>query len=324
MSIRDLIRRFDRVQRSHPTMGFPIAVGKRFGEDRAGHLAATIAYFGFFSLFPLLMVLVTVAGFALRDDPDLQHRVVDSALAQFPVLGTQIRDNVGAIDGSGLALAIGIVVAVWAGLGGIRAAASAMDAVWDVPQVDRPPVHREVLRGLLMIVTLGAFVLAAALVGSLVGGSAGGIAGLWGIGPSLVLDVALFAVSYRVLTIAELSWRDVLPGAVLAGAGWTALLLLGGRIVSSRLQSASDVYGFFAVVIGLLAWLHLGAQLTLLGAEVNAVRARGLWPRSLDPTRLTWADAEALTRTAQERRLREDQVVTVSFRPRSDERDGAL
>jgi YihY family inner membrane protein len=324
MALRDLIRRLDRFQRAHPSVGFPIAVGKRFGEDGAGRLAATIAYFGFFSLFPLLMALVTVAGLVLHDDPELQSRVVDSALAQFPVVGTQIRDSVGSIDGSGLALVVGIAVAVWAGSGGIRAAASAMDAVWNVPQVDRPPIHREILRSLVMMVTLGAFVLAAALIGTVIGGSVGGTARLWAIGPSAALDIALFAVTYRVLTTADVSWADVLPGAVVAGVGWTALLVLGGRIVSSRLQSASDVNGFFAVVIGLLAWLHLGAQLTLFGAEVNAVRARRLWPRSLDPADLTTADTDALIRSVQERRQRDDQVVTVSFEPGTGDRDEAI
>jgi YihY family inner membrane protein len=324
MELRTVIRRLDRFQRAHGTLAFPIAVGKRFGEDGAGRLAATIAYFGFFSLFPLLMVLVTVAGLVLKGNPGLQSRLVESAVAQFPVVGTQIRNNLGSIEGSGLALVVGLAFAVWAGLGGIRAAASAMDTIWNVPRLRRPPMHREILRSLVMMTTLGAFVLAAALVGSVIGGSVGGAAGPWGIGPTAALNMALFAITYRVLTIADVSWRDVLPGAVLAGAGWTALLLLGGRIVSSRLQNASDVYGLFAVVIGLLTWLHLGAQLTLLGAEVNAVRARRLWPRSVDPDDLTAADAEALSRSVQERRQRTDQVVTVTFETDAEERHEAI
>jgi YihY family inner membrane protein len=307
------VTRIDRWQRRHRAVAFPAAVIKRFGEDGAGRLAATIAYFSFFSLFPLLLVLVTVASLLLAGNPDLQDRLLDSAIAQFPVVGVQIRSSIGSVQGSDLALAIGLLTALWAGLGGVRSARFAMDSVWDVPYHRRPGTPKGLLWSLITLLTLGAFLLASAVVGGLVGGSGAAGGGVWSIVGTEALNVALFLVIYRVLTAAHPTWGDVWPGALLAGTGWTALLLLGGWIVGNRLDSASDVYGSFAVVIGLLAWLHLGTQLTLLGAEVNVVRSRRAWPRSFDPNDLTRVDRDVLDRLVLEQRRREEQIVTIRY-----------
>ena len=314
MDVSGLVARVDGYQRRRPGLAFPYAVLKHFGEDGAGRLAATIAYYGFFSLFPLLLVLVTVAGLALRNDPDLQQRLLDSALAQLPIVGDDIRRNVGQVPGSGVALGVGLATALWAGLGGLRAAQFAMDQVWDVPFVHRPSTPRVIVRSLVMLATLGVFLLGAAVLGSLAG-SADAMSPRWvaGLVASALLNVALFLVMYRVLTTAEVSWGAVLPGAALAGVGWTILLALGGWIVGSRLEGASNTYGFFAVVIGLLAWMHLAAQLALLGAEVNVVKANHLWPRSLGKRKMTEADARTLRRLAGQERRREEEIVDVRF-----------
>ena len=312
MDINAPIRKLDGFQRSHPWVGFPYAVVKRFGDSGAGSLAAGLAYYGFFSLFPLLMVFTSVAGIVLRDRPDLQDQLLDSALAQFPVIGTQIRNNVGQIDGSGLTLAIGIVLALWAGLGAVRAAQVAMDTVWDVPRKRRRGTPASIAMALVMLAVLGVFVLGGAVLAGLATGASGTAGTVLALAGSAVLNVVLFAVAYRVLTVTDLTWRQVLPGACLAGLGWTVLLSLGGWIVADRVSSSSDVYGTFALVIGLLAWIYLGAQLTLYGAEVNAVQQHGLWPRSLQGE-LTEADRRALRRSARQEERKEEEIVDVTF-----------
>ena len=232
MDINAPIRKLDGFQRTHPWVGFPLAVVKRFGDSGAGSLAAALAYYGFFSLFPLLMVFTSLAGIILRDRPDLQDQLLDSALAQFPVIGTQIRSNVGQIDGSGLTLAIGIVLALWAGLGAVRAAQVAMDTVWDVPRKHRRGTPASIAMALVMLAVLGVFVLGGAVLAGLATTASGTAGSLVALAGSAVLNVVLFAVAYRVLTAADLTWRQVLPGACLAGLGWTVLLSLGGWIVA--------------------------------------------------------------------------------------------
>ncbi len=158
-----MLRRADDVQRAHPAMAFPFAVIKKFGDDRASQLAALIAYYGFFSLFPLLLVFATVAAFVLEGNPDLQQRLIDSILEQFPVVGTEIgkviNESVAQLSGSPLALTVGIVGALWTGTAVVAAAQRAMDDIWDVPRAERPGVLGRVVRAFLLL-----FVFAASIV----------------------------------------------------------------------------------------------------------------------------------------------------------------
>lgn len=313
MDVGAPVRWVDRYQRTHAWLAFPLAVGKRFGESGAGSLAAAIAYYGFFSLFPLLMVLASIASLVLKGRTDLQEQLVRSALSQFPVIGTQIREEVGSIEGSGVAVAVGLALALWAGLGGVRAAQAAMNTVWDVPRKRRPGMPASMGRASLMLVIVGVFVIGAAALAGAAAGASGPLGLTLNLLGSGALNVAMFAVAYRVLTSASLAWRDVLPGAAMAGVAWTALLAAGGWIVGERVASSSDVYGTFALVIGLLGWIYLGAQITLVGAELNVVLSERLWPRSLQGSRLTDADERALRRSARQEERREEETVTVAF-----------
>ena len=313
-AVQGAVRRADDVQRRKPFLAFPLAVLKKFGEDRAGQLAALIAYYGFFSLFPLLLVLVTLSGILLRGS-DMQDRLVDAALSQFPVIGDQLRANVRSLPDKGVALAVGIGGALWAGLAGIKAAQNAMDHVWDVPMKRQPSFPIAMLRAVLMLLTLGVFVLLASFLGGVAAGTedAPVAVRLAGIAGTLLLNVSIFLVAYRVLTVEDVGWRDVVVGALFAGVAWTVLQALGGYVIGHRLEAARETYRFFAVVIGLLTWIYLGAQVTLLGAEMNVVRARRLWPRALDPDRLMEADERALRDHARVEERREEEIVDVQF-----------
>ena len=219
--IQRIVRAIDRFQQRHPAIAFPFAVNKKFGDDQAGYLAALIAYYGFFSLFPLLLVFVSVLGLLLRGNPSLQQSILDSALRSFPVIGTDISKNIHSISGSGAALAVGVVGTLWAGLGVTQAAQNAMNVVWDVPRKDRPNFLFSRLRGLLLLAVLGTVVVASTFAGGFA--ASGGtnsvldvVLRVAGVLISLLLNLVLFAVSCRVLTKRDLSWRDVLPGAIVA------------------------------------------------------------------------------------------------------------
>lgn len=313
MDVGTPLRWVDRYQRAHRWLALPFGVAKRFGESGAGLLAASMAYYGFFSLFPLLMVLASIAGLVLKGRADLQEQLVRSALSQFPVIGTEIRTEVGSIEGSGVAVAVGLGLALWAGLGAVRATQVAMDTVWDVPRKRRPGLPMSIGRASLMLIILGVFVVGAAVLSGMAAGATEGWEITLSLLGSVALNVAMFAVAYRLLTSASVDWRDVLPGAALAGVAWTALLAAGGWIIEERIASSSDVYGTFALVIGLLFWIYLGAQITLIGAELNVVLAERLWPRSLQGSDVTDADERALRRSAGQELRRDEETVTVAF-----------
>ncbi len=312
-SVKRFVQGLDRFQQRHRWLGFAYATAKKFGEDQAGNLAALVAYYGFFSLFPLLLVFVSILGRVLAGHPLLQHRAVNSALANFPVIGSDLKRNVHALSaGSTLALVLGILVALWAGLQVVKAMENALDTVWNVPYRHRPGFVVSNARALVMLTILGAIVLVS---GSLSGVGVGNGASWWIAGGvvSLTLNCVLFMLTFRVLTAAKVSWRDVLPGRLLGGVLWTILQALGGYYVGHVVKGATGTYGTFAVVIGLLAWIYLGAQIVLYSAELNVVKVNQLWPRSILREPPTTADQRVLMRLARVEERRAGQKVRTSL-----------
>jgi YihY family inner membrane protein len=310
--IERTVRWADDRQARHPWLSFPFAVVKKFGDDDAGSLAALISYYGFFSLFPLLLALTTVLGFVLNGNPELQRSVRDSALAQFPVIGESL-DRVHGLTGNWFALVVGLLGAVWAGLGVVNAAQNAMNAVWDVPRVERPNFLKRTLRGLLMLVVAGVSLFLSGFLAGLGQGDGVSVMQIVAILGSVVVNFLLFAATFRILTAAEVSWGDVVPGAVAAAVAWTVLLLIGQWFVQSRIRGAEGTYGTFAVVLGLLSWLYLAAQVTLFASEINVVRVKRLWPRSLTNPPVREADERSYSRQAKEQERIPPQEIDVEY-----------
>jgi membrane protein len=312
-----IARRADRAHRRRPWLAFPHAVLKKFGDDQAGNLAALISYYGFFSLFPLMLVLVTVLGMVLQANSELQVRIQSSALANFPVIGEDIDRNVRALGGSGVTVAIGVALALWAGIGVLKVMQTAMNTVWNVPFRHRPNFVKTLLRAAIMLVVLGLITIAAAAAGSVGSGNDNALLSLLWVAISLLLNFLLFVLAFRILTSVDLSWGDVWLGAAIAAIAWTALQALGGYIVRHQLEGSTQTYGTFATVIGLLAWIYIGAQVTLLAAEVNVVKKRRLWPRAIVQPPLTDADARALASYVRQEERRPEQHVHVRIDDRA-------
>ena len=332
MSIAD---RLDRFQRKHEWAGFPLAVAYKFVDDQGNYLTAMITYYGFVSLFPLLLLLVSVLGFVLHNNPGLQETVLDSALARLPVIGQQLADNVQSLRGSVLAVVVGVVGGLYGSLGVVQAAQNAFNKVWAVPRHARPDPLRARLRSLLMLVIVGLGVVASTVLSAVtavadnIGGAevGTGLRVLTAVA-ALALNVALFVLAFRLLTGERTGNRQVLPGAVLAAVSWQLLQSAGTYYLGNSLRGTSATYGLFGVVLGLLVWLYLSAFTVVLGAELNAVRVRRLWPRSLltpftDDVDLTAGDRKAYESYAQTEAYKGFETVDVDFdtskRPREDD-----
>ncbi|HCS57331.1 MAG TPA: ribonuclease BN, partial [Gordonia polyisoprenivorans] len=209
----------DRFQRRHPLSGYPLAVAYKFFDDQGGYLAALLAYYGFISLFPLLLLLTTVLEFVLRDNPELRERIVDSAMSQIPVIGSELGQP-GQLSGGTVAVTIGVVGALYGGLGVAVAIQNAMNVVWAVPRNDRPDPIRVRLRGMLLLSTVGTAIIGLTVVNGAIAAVDLGTTGKWlSIAGSLVLTAVLFVVAFRIGTVRELGVRDVLPGAIAAAIG---------------------------------------------------------------------------------------------------------
>lgn len=323
MNLREVAQRLDDFQQRHIVTAFPFAVVKKFGDDQGGNLAALVTYYGFLSLFPLLLVLFTVLGFVLHGHDGLQHDVRTSALKDFPIIGDQMSRNITSVRGSGLALVVGLLGTLWGGMGIANAAQDAFNRVWEVPMNERPGFIRRVARSVAMLCTLGLGVIATTVLSGVSGGSAsvGAPVRIAALTLSVLVNVGLFVVAFRVLTAPEIAWRDLLPGALFAAVVWAVLQALGGVYVSHTLKGMTQTYGLFAIVLGLLTWIFLQARVVMYAAEINVVRAKRMWPRSLAAPPLTDADQRALRQYAQteERRPEEDVLVELHepTRPRA-------
>ncbi len=316
----------DDYQQHHHWLALPIAVIYKFFDDQGAYLASLITFYGFLSLFPLLLLAVTILGFVLHGDVTLQHEVVGSALGQFPIIGKQLRTNLHGYHGSGVGLAVGLLGAGYGGLGVAQAGQNAMNVVWAVPRNNRPNPLKSRLRSALSLATLGVGALLTTTLSGLATGAHpfgamphwGALTRLVGVAVSLVLNLALFLAAFRLLTDRAVSIRDILPGATLAAVGWQILQAVGTYYLAHKLEGASEVYGLFGIVLGLIAWIHLESLLVVLAAELNAVLRQRLWPRALltpftDNVELTSADKHAYTSYAQAQRNKGFETIDVGF-----------
>ncbi len=305
-----LMERVDRRQQHNRVLSVAIATWKKFSDDSAGNLAALIAYYAFASIFPLMLVAVTILDIVGKHNASLR-----SALKNYPVIGPQLQSSVShGLTKTGLALVIGIVLTVYGARGVATAMQNAMNTVWAVPKFRRPKMPWSLLRSLGLIAVIGPGVIATISLSSIAGGAGhlgGALARVLAILVSLVLNVGLFWLGFRLATSHEVSLRDLRLSAILAAVAWQLLQLLGGYFLGHQAQTNS-AYGTFGVVLGLLAWFYLQAEITLYVVELNVVRARQLWPRSLNPPPLTDADMRAYQLYADGARHREDVEVAVS------------
>jgi membrane protein len=313
----------DGFQRRHRVVGFPIAVVYKFFDDQGVYLAALITYYGFLSLFPLLLLLASVLGFVLRDDPDLQQQILDSTISQFPVIGDQLREP-GGLEGSGVAVAVGAVVAIYGALGVAQAVQNAMNISWAVPRNDRPNPVKARLRSVLIVLTGGVAVIATTTV-SVLAGTLGATDGMLSSEAAIPASIAavvanslVFAAVFRIATATRLRIRDVLPGAVLVAVLWQLMQLFGTAYTTGVVKDSTPTYGVFALVLGLLGWTFLVALGVVFSVELNVVRSKRLYPRALltpftDDVDLTPADLRAYADAARAQRLKGFEDVAVTF-----------
>jgi membrane protein len=308
------VRAFDRFQQRHTPLAIPMAVIKKFGDDQAGSLAALVAYYAFFSLFPLLLVLVTILAYVLQGNPGIQHSISSSVLSQFPIIGTDISQNIHSLHGHVSSLVIGMLTSLLAGLGVTQASQNAFSRVWAVPFKDRPDFLHARLRGLGLLVALGLmFILATLASGLVTGGLGGPAAKVLGILISLILNFALFLAAFRFLTPGTIPLRSLWVGVIVAGVFWELLQVVGGIYIGHVFKHSKDTYGLFGIVIALLVWLHLGAQMTLYAAEINVVVKRRLWPRSLLGPPSVAADEATLRALAKVEERHDEERIDVDF-----------
>ncbi len=313
--LKRVLTGLDAAQRRHSVPAVVFGVLKKYGDDSGGNLASLLAFSGFVTLFPLLLLLVTVLGLVLSSDPHLRGDILRSTFAQFPLMGEELRSNVHALHrNSFIGLIVSVVLLFYGSFGLAGNGIYAMEQIWNLPGTERVNFLKRTGRSAEFILLLGAGL----IVSTFLSGVATNTASrpFWVDAGAIVVSLAVscgqFLLGYRVLTPSAVRMRSLLTGAVIAGVGWTVLQALGTYLVGHQLKN-SAVYGVFAFVLGLLFWISLVTRLVVYTCELNVVLSRRLWPRSLVQPPLTQADREVLAAQATQNRRRPEQRVQVSF-----------
>jgi uncharacterized BrkB/YihY/UPF0761 family membrane protein len=321
------LRRLDRRQQRHRVPAFVVGVVRKYGDDNGGILASSLAHSAFVSVFPLLLILVTILGIVASGNPAVYQDVHQAVDKQFPVIGSQLmgRNGIPALRRSSvIGLIAGLLGLLWGASGLAQSGLFAMAQVWNLPGPARPGYVPRLGRCLLFIGVLGTGVIVTTGLSAL--GTFGRHLLVFVVLAEILAAVAnagLYFIGFRVLTPRGVPSRNLIAGAVVGGVAWTVLQTLGVLVVHHFLHSGS-VYGvFFGTVLGLVAWLYLAVQVTVYAAEINVVLARHLWPRSIIQPPLTEADRSSMALQALQNQRREEQDVTVSFndRPRGERAD---
>ena len=241
----------------------------------SGRNASLLSFFFFLTIFPLLLAATTALGLLLRDNTELQQEIIDGALDDLPVLGSQLEADPASLDGNIFVLLFGLLLALWSATKAFVALQGALDDIWEIDVDDRAGMHVQRVRALLGILILGGAQLATMAITVTVNHANLPVAGGWALViAGACINIGALLLIYRYLTDATPTWRQLLPGAVVGGIVLTAIQHFGTLIVASITENASDTYGQFALVLGLVTWLGLLAISALMAAEFNAARVR--------------------------------------------------
>jgi len=321
--VPDRVAGVDRLQRRHRVLGVPIAVVYKFFDDQGGYLAVVLTHYALVAILPLLLIASSVLGFVLQGHPELQQKILSSALAQFPIVGDQL-GRPGGLRGSTSAVVVGALAATYGAIGLGQAAQNAVNTVWAIPRNSRlnPVVSR--LRSLAWLVLAGLALVVIAVLTSLAshievfGTQLGGGVRLLVLAATVVVNTVILALMMRWATPQKEHFRAVVPGAALIAVLWQLLQALGGIYVSRVIANAGQMNGVFAIVLGLVALLYVASVMAMLGLETNVVIAKHLYPRALltpftDAVQLTEADRRVYREYAKAQRHKGFERVHVDF-----------
>ncbi len=287
-------RSIDRFQQQRHALAFTYAVIKKYGDDDAGHLAALLTYYGFLSLFPLLLVATSVVDFIAQRNVHLRERLLADATSYFPVVGRQLQENIGS-SRTGLALVVGLLFAVYGARGIADAVRGALDTAWGTPRRGRNGFPMGLIKSFGLLFGAG--------TGLLITTALAGYATA-ALGHSWVLRLVPLAINAGLLYLIIMyvfivgpsrrrPQRDLRLGAMATVVGLLILQTAGGYLITHELRNMSGAYGQFALVLTLMFWLYLLAQVFMYSVEINVVHTRQLWPRSLTGKLPTPADEKA-------------------------------
>jgi membrane protein len=318
--VQRLIGAIDHWQRKHRFSAFPYGVVKKYGDDESGYQAALITYYSFVSLFPLLIIALSVIDLISRNNTELRNRLTQSIGNYLPTVSDQLQHTVHSKTGTGLALLISLLFLLYGAKGSADAVRHALDHAWEVPRSSRSGFPKGMLKSLGLIVGGGVGLLLSATLSGL---ATSAFAHLWYLRLlPLVLSISInylvFLFVFRIGTSKRQAIPDIRLGAITAALALQLLQLVGAALIHHQLKNATGAYGQFGIVLALLFWIYLQAQVFMYTVQINVVHTYKLWPRSLTGKDLTVADDTALELYAKRERLQASEKEAVDVKVLAD------
>ncbi|CAN5809563.1 hypothetical protein BH23ACT2_BH23ACT2_11460 [soil metagenome] len=315
------VRWFDTYQQTRPWLALPVGTVRKYADDRGSAFAGMVTFQVFLGMLPLLVILLTVLGRVLEGSEDLRDKALESTLAQFPVLGSRLEEDLSTLSVTGPWLAVTIVGLFWTAAGIYHGLQLAMNQVWNVEGVDRQGFVSRHLRAALLFT----LVIAAAIGTAFVRGQVPE-----GLGPNVAVQMVTALASaalggllllgvFRIVVAPVVPLVRLVPAAVLAGLLWELIQRIGVFLVADRLGEAQDLYGGIGFVVVVLFWINLLARSAVLANEWAVVSWRGLWPRRIAQPPLTEADRRVLEALVHNERRRPEQHIEVTFDADADQ-----
>jgi YihY family inner membrane protein len=283
-NIEKIIKWFDQFQYNHKIIGFPFAVFKKYGDDEAGNQAALITYFGFVSLFPLLLILFSILDSISSRNAEFEKRIISATLQYFPGTAEEISKNIHGFHRTGISLFIGIIITLYGVRGISSALQNASNKLWQIPKKQRPNFWVTTVRSFGIIILGGGGMIFTSVI-------LGYTNNISSTGPffkilvtifALFLNSLVFMLVFRLATAKQVKTKWLINGAIVAAVFWQILQFLGSYLILHQLKRSSELYGVFSIVLGMLFWIYIQAEVTLYAIEINVVRTKKLWPRKIN------------------------------------------
>ncbi len=288
----------DGVQRRHTVFGFPFAVVKKYGDDDGIRHAALLTYYGFLSIFPLLLLVTVVVTAVLRDNIELRTQIIDAIVP--PDLHDTVTNALARMPSNPVPLTIGVIGLVLSGLGVVFSAYHTLNHVAAVPHRSRLEFFPRYVRIVVMLLLLVAGVAAAGVL-TVAAGALPNVAGgsrIAAFGGTVVIVVLLLWLATGLLLPHRARFAIVWPAALIGSLTITGVLTFGAFVLPPLIAKSGPVYGSFATIVALFSLIYVVSQVLVFAAEIAVVRRRRLWPRALDTTKPIDADRRALAALA--------------------------
>jgi membrane protein len=281
--IQSLVKNLDRIQQSNRFLAFPVAVIKRYMDDRVGKQAALVTYYTFLSLFPLLLIFITIIGILITNNIKLENQIMQSVYQLFPALGDDLQKNVKSLHTSGLALFLQSLVFLYGARGLASILQETFNNIWHIEHEHRPGFWDDHLRSFMMMLAVGLGMTIGAGVSLLLSSifKVGWMSAILITVVNIGVTFWLFLSVFRLGTSEKISTHKLMLGAFIATLGVLLVQRLGGIIMSHELQRLQGLYGSFALALGMLFWIYLQAQVILYAIVITIVRTERDYPKKL-------------------------------------------